>query len=234
MWDWTFVYSCRLLLSNPKIYSCQEIAKSSLTQCKPGWPLSSTSRLALIWHFEQYFGMSLQPLAMVEWQQKWPCGAGYVSPYLSPQSGHSLTKPNRNVFHILRVFVMVLWWMDWHTKQRTHILKKLGKMIWFSRCNLEMEFVLFICSAACSNKDPILSPYYSAFCCLEIENAKIDPICNASAVCLAKWLSSLTVMSAVMHVWVYVCVHVPNRLHYAQYTEWVACSTNANFCQGLH
>jgi len=96
--------------SNPKIYSCQEIAKSSLTQCKPGWPLSSTSRLVLICRFKQYSGTSLQPLAMVEWQQKWPSGAGYVS-HLSPQSGHSLTsKPNRKVFHIFRAFVMVLWW----------------------------------------------------------------------------------------------------------------------------
>lgn len=101
----TFVYSCRLLLSNPKRYSCQEFAKSSLTQCKPGRPLSSTSRLALICCFVHYSGMSLQTLAMVEWQQKWPCGTGYVSPCLSPQSGHSLSKPYRNVFHILRLYV---------------------------------------------------------------------------------------------------------------------------------
>lgn len=61
--------------------------------------------------------------------------------------------------------------------------------------------------------DNILSPYYNAFCCLEIENAKIDPINNASAMCLAKWLNSVTVMSAAMRVC--VCAHVPNRLHYA-------------------
>lgn len=135
-----------LLLCNPKRYSCQEFAKSSLTQCKPGWPLSSTSRLAMICRFVQYSGMSLQPLAMVEWQQKWPCGAGYVSPCLSPQSGHSLTKPNRNVFHILRLCV-TLCVMNGLALRTENIHFKIAR--WCSRCNLEMEFVLFIC-AVCS------------------------------------------------------------------------------------